>query len=86
MIVITEIKIDKPKTKIFSSILDKLKVRGKALLMLEKIDSNIVRSSRNIPGISIKQVCDSNAFDILTNQELIITKRGLEVLTERIKS
>lgn len=85
MIVIDQLKIEEPKTKVFASILDKLKVNGKVLLMLEKIDSNVVRSSRNIPQISIKQVCVSNAYDLLAHDKIIITKAGLEALTERIK-
>ncbi len=86
LIVVDEIKIDKPKTKLFASILDKLKVKEKTLFMLEKVDFNVIRSSRNIPGVSVKQASDSNVYDVLTNRELVITKRGLEILTERIKS
>lgn len=86
MIVIDKIKIDKPKTKLFVSILDNLKVNGKTLLMLDKADSDILRSSHNISRVSVKQASDSNAYDILTNQKLIITKVALEILTQRIKS
>lgn len=85
LIVVDEIKIDKPKTKLFASILDNLKVNGKTLLMLDKANSDILRSSRNISQISVKQVSNSNAYDVLKNQALIITKAGLKVLTERIK-
>lgn len=92
MIVIDKIKLDKPKTKLFASILDNLhpqghsKIKGKTLLMLDKADSDILRSSRNISQVSVKQVSNSNAYDILVNQKLIITKVGLEQLTQRIKS
>jgi large subunit ribosomal protein L4 len=85
VIIINEIKMAQPKTKIFASVLDKLKVREKVLLMLGEIDSNVIRSARNIPQISIKRVSESNAYDILTHQELLITKAGWKALTERMK-
>lgn len=84
IIVIDEIRIDKPKTKLFASILERLKVKGRVLLMLEEISPDIARSSRNIPQISIKRVCNSNAYDILTSENLIITKAGWQVLVRRL--
>lgn len=86
MIILDQLKIEEPKTKAFASILGKLKVSGKVLFMLEKIDPNIVRSSRNIPRISVKQVSTSNAYDLLVHENIVITKAGLEALTERIKA
>lgn len=85
IIVLDRLEIKEPKTKAFASILEKLKVNGKVLVMLEKIDSNVVRSSRNIPQISIKQVCTSNAYDLLVHEKIIITKAGLKALIERMK-
>lgn len=85
IIVIDQLKIEEPKTKVFASILDKLKISGKVLLLLEKIDSNIVRSSRNIPRVSIKQLSVSSTYDLLVHENIMITKAGLEALTERMK-
>lgn len=84
LLVIDEIKVDKPKTKEFVSFLASFKVTDKSLVVLDSLDSNIDRSSRNIPIVTTKRFQDVNTYDILNHKKLILTKKSLDGLVERI--
>ena len=84
LLVIDEIKIDKPKTKEFVSFLASFKIADKSLVVLESLDSNIDRSSRNIPIVTTKRFQDVNTYDILNHKKLILTNKSLDGLVERI--
>ena len=76
--------VEKPKTKEFVKILNKLKLTTKVLFVLEKVDVNLKLASRNIQGVTLMPAADVNAFDVLCHDKLVITKQGLEVLTKRL--
>ena len=56
IIIIDEIKLAEPKTKLFSQALKALGVeKGESsIVILEKIDKNIKLASRNIPKLSVE--------------------------------
>jgi large subunit ribosomal protein L4 len=84
--VINELNMNTSKTKDFASMLKDLNLHStdRLLILVDKLESNIIRSSRNIPGVKVKGFDAINSYDILTCHRLIITKAGLEKLTERI--
>jgi large subunit ribosomal protein L4 len=84
LLVIDEIKVDKPKTKEFTSLLASFKIADKSLVVLESLDSNIDRSSRNISIVTMKNFKDVNTYDVLKHKKLILTKKSLAGLVERI--
>jgi large subunit ribosomal protein L4 len=82
---IQEINLEKPKTRLMATILKNLKVADKALLVVKNKDGNLALASRNISSLTIKNAAETNAWDILNNQELLLTKPALEELILRIK-
>lgn len=52
------------------------------LLVLERIDSNTQRSSRNIPNLTLRLARNLNALDVLTHQNLIISEEALKQIVE----
>jgi large subunit ribosomal protein L4 len=85
LIVLEKLNIEQPKTKLLCSILSALKLDGKALLLLEKLDKNLILAARNLAHLEVKLASDVNAFDILKFKKLVITKSALEQLTKRLK-
>jgi len=86
LLILKELNIGSPKTKEAVKILSNLKLEKKnTLLMLEKIDINTKRSFRNIGFFEIARASDTNAYQILAVQKLIVTLNALKVLAERIK-
>ena len=86
ILVIDEIAIEHPKTKIFYDILKNLgfKESTKLLFTLEKTDRSIYKSGRNIPGVSFSTANDLNALAVLSADTIVFTLNGLLAVEERL--
>lgn len=73
------------KTKEFVEILKNLKLTGRTLAVLDGSDESITRVSRNIPRLILMRSQDINAYDILKNKNILVTKTALQNLRDRIK-
>lgn len=78
------LKIDEPKTKKFKAVLDALKLKGKSLFVLDQVDENIKRSSRNLQGVEVKNYKNFNTMDVMECDTLVMSKGALEKLGERL--
>jgi large subunit ribosomal protein L4 len=65
--------------------LNNLGIKESCLIILPKIDSNIILSTRNIPKVNTIQAKDINCLDIVSSKYLLIDKEGLEVIKETFK-
>lgn len=73
--------VTEPKTKNLATLLKALGQSGKGcLLVIEKHDANIWRSGRNIPELWVSCCDDLNAYDLLHQRQLIVTRGALEKL------
>ena len=81
--VIDDIKLPSGKTKEMVSFLSGLKInQGKTVLVLEKIEVNIKRSSANIENLKVVDPSNLNAHLILGCQHLILTEAVLKLLSK----
>ena len=85
MLAIDEVKSDSPKTKNFADLLKELKVRESALLLVDKLDKNIVLGTRNIRNLTLRKADEATALDVLSKTYVIITKKAAEALNKRAK-
>lgn len=86
LIVIDDLKIEKPKTKEAIKILSNLKIKpAKTLVLLDKVGKDLRLALRNIDSLTVNRAQDTNAYDVLAAGKLVITKEGLRALTERLK-
>ncbi|MBM3252002.1 MAG: 50S ribosomal protein L4 [Candidatus Omnitrophica bacterium] len=85
VIIIDQIKLDNLKTKEMAKILGKLKIEGKALIVLDPKEQNISLAIRNIPNAGVARSSDLTAFDVLNFKKLILTKAALKGVISRIK-
>ena len=73
--------LEKPKTKVVSSLLKTIGLHRSVLLAVgNKPDPNIWLSARNIQALSVRPVRELNAYDIIKNKSLLLTKDALDVL------
>ncbi|MFH1128268.1 MAG: 50S ribosomal protein L4 [Candidatus Omnitrophota bacterium] len=90
-IVLEDLKLENPKTKEAAKLLLNLKLDTKKkkackkLLLLEKIDNKLRLALRNIESLNINQASDTNVYEVLNCQKLVITKNGLAALVKRLK-
>ena len=76
--VVSEFKFDAPKTKPVADMYKKLGIDRSVLLALPGRDENVERSARNIDRTTLTTVSQLNAWDILRNRTLLLTRAGLE--------
>jgi large subunit ribosomal protein L4 len=72
------------KTKEFAAILKAVNIQGKTLALLDGCDASVYLASRNIPRFHVVRSEDVNAYDVLNNKILLLSKTSLNVLLERI--
>jgi len=84
MIGLSDVKVDKPKTKEFKAIIAALKLNGTSLFIVENIDENISRASRNLAEVTVRDFKDFNTMDVLRCDNLVISRAALQKLPERL--
>ncbi len=82
---VVPIELEEVKTRAFKSILDNLKIEGKTLVVIDKVNREVGYSSQNLKEITLKEGRNINARDVLLNENLVIEKDALVKLMERLK-
>ena len=82
IIVVDSIRMDAIKTKAFKGFLDAVKCDGKAVVITPEVDQTIVRSARNIPGVSTTTARMLSVYDIVNAKYLVIDQNALAAIEE----
>jgi len=83
IVIVEEIKFDKPSTKQFAGILKDLKLDGKkALFISPEFDDNLYLSLRNIISVGGSLLSDINTYDIVNANVLVLTESAAKVFSE----
>ena len=82
--VVDSFPVEAPKTRILQGILDKLGVRGKAVLVDHEPTDNLVLSGRNIPGLKVVAATHLTVYDVLDCRQLVVSQEALGKLEERL--
>ncbi len=79
VVVVDQIKMDSPKTKLLASALKAMGLEGQTkTLAIGGLDRNIYLSGRNIEGLTISPVADLNALIVLRPRKLVMTREALD--------
>src|SRR5205085_464229 len=78
--VVDKIVLDQPKTKFVSQMYKALGIDRSCLLALTGRDESVERAARNIDRTTLTTVAQLNAWDILKNRTLLMTRDGLQEL------
>ena len=77
-------KFSKPKTSKASKILKELKGK-RTLIITKEVDTNILKSFKNIPFVSLRSAKLVNAYDIVLANNILLEKGAELVVVERLK-
>ena len=80
-IVVDSLKMDEIKTKKFAEVMGNLKVE-KALVVLNDMDVNVIKSASNIPTVKTAQTNELNVFDVLKYDTVVATKAAVATIEE----
>jgi len=82
--IVSGLKIEQPKTKVVSDLLDKIGVfgdgkayNGRTLLIISSDSRNIYLSGRNLKDVDVKVVSDVNAYDVIRASNIIFADEDL---------
>jgi len=73
LVVLEQLKLDEPRTKEMARILAALGVDSSALIVTSEPEDNVVKSTRNLPGIKTMPATLLNVVDILSYKMLLMT-------------
>ena len=82
IIVIDGLQVEEIKTKAFKSFLNKIGVEGKALVVTENVDEKVVKSARNIEGVTTTIATILSPYQILTSGKMVVDKAALAKIEE----
>ena len=82
LIVIDSIKMDTIKTADFRKFLNAVNCDGKAVVVTPAVDTVVVKSARNIPGVLTTPANNLNVYDIINAQYLVADQAALAKIEE----
>ncbi|MGN0469626.1 MAG: 50S ribosomal protein L4 [Acutalibacteraceae bacterium] len=82
LIVLDAVKLDEYKTKTIAAMLNAIGADKKALIVLPEVDTKVINSARNIPGVKTAQVNTLNVYDIMNADKLVIVKDAISKIEE----
>ena len=82
IVVIDGLKLDEVKTKTFKSFLTAVKVERKALVVTAEANELVVKSARNIAGVTTTIASILSPYMILTSGKMVVDKAALAKIEE----
>lgn len=82
LIVLDQLTIEQPKTKLMVNVLKVLNAEKKPLIVIGDWDTNIELATRNIPKALLLKSSGLNVYDVLNHDQVIFTKDALTKLEE----
>ncbi len=84
---VDSINLEDHKTKRAVAFLENLGVYGKkVLIIVDEIDFNLDKSTRNIPKVKVLKAEAINTYDLLNADVVLITKDAVPIIEERLAS
>ena len=85
VVVVDSWGFDTPKTKDARNALAALGVEGRALVVVERFDSTVALSFRNLPDVQVIRVGELNAYDVLCNDWIVFEQHLLPTATPPVE-
>jgi large subunit ribosomal protein L4 len=80
LIIIEDFHIATPSTKEFKNILTNLQISGKSLMLTADHNENVYLSGRNLPKVVVQAVKDTNTYEIIKSDVVIISENSVKQL------
>ncbi len=83
LVILDNLKIEKPKTKLMNEILNKLPGKDSSrLVILPQKEEDIIKATRNISETKIELAKNLNVLDLLSFKYLILPKDSIKIIKE----
>lgn len=81
LVVVDEIKLDAPKTKLVAEILKNFNFNKRTLLLVSG-DSDVARAGANIEKLTVTDATLANVYELVSNVAIIATKDAIKKIEE----
>ena len=86
VVILDELTLTSPKTKLFKEVMDNFKVGHKNVLFVVKDkDESLMRASNNIENAKLTYADVLNTYDVVSNTKLYVTKDAIKKIEEAYK-
>ena len=83
VVVLDNLELNDNKTKNLKSLLSKFELPSKILIVTDQISDNLRLASRNLHDVHVLSHRSLNVYEIMRNNKVVFTKKGLESFVER---
>ena len=84
VLVLDELKLASPKTRDFIEVLNQLEFNGTALVVVPRVDENLVLASRNLTYVEVTTSDFLNSYQVLRSDKLLFTRDAFDQLQARL--
>jgi large subunit ribosomal protein L4 len=77
LLLVDEIKLDRPKTKDFLENLQEMNL-DEALIVTDEVAENLYLAARNIPRVDVIDTVDMNPYTLIVFEKVVMTKGAVE--------
>lgn len=82
MILIENLNLAEPKTKLVSELMETLGVQETALILIKAENKNLTLAARNIPSVKVLRMDNINVYDLLKYRYLVTTQDVMNAMQE----
>ena len=83
LVVLDNFTLPEIKTKSVVEFMNKFELKD-MLVVTSEGDDTLIRSARNIPGVTVLPCAGLNVYDILNHRNLVMTESAVTAVTERL--
>ena len=77
--------MSKPSTKDMVDLMDKAKLGEKTLIVMEKPDTNVIKSASNLPKLNVMVENSLNVYELIKAKQVLFTKNAIFNLQKKYK-
>ncbi len=82
VLVVDDVQLSEPSTKTFASLLNACGASGKVLFVQADANPAVVKSGRNIAGVTMSTAGTVGTYEIIAHDILVLTSAGVEALSK----
>ncbi len=83
IVLLDKLELEAVSSKNLASLLRNIGIERKALIVVDKEDTNLTLSARNIPWAKVQRIDSLNVYDIMNHNNIVFTTSSLEKVEER---
>jgi len=83
--ILQDLLVDSPKTSGIANLLQLLKIEGTVLIVVDRLADNVVKATRNLPGIELVLASTVNTYQLVRYTTVILTRAAFDVVQGRME-